>query len=145
MLFLSKTCVYAIQALIYLSSRESGRQFVSIKEVAKELDIPFHFLSKIMQTLTEQNILESERGAKGGIRLAAEPHQISLFHIVGATDGLEGFRTCVLGLPNCGFDKPCAVHDQMLGLRDQLRATLQDMSLEALGGKVKEKSVRIKH
>jgi len=96
-----------------------------------------------MQVLTEQNILRSERGAKGGVKLAAEPSSISILEIVGATDGLDIFKECVLGLPNCGFDKPCALHEQMVNMRDELRKTLHEMTLESVAEKLKTSGFRI--
>lgn len=96
-----------------------------------------------MQSLTEQNLLISERGAKGGVKLASEPSNINVLSIVGAIDGLDVFKECVLGLPNCGFDKPCALHEHMVSIRDNLRKTLHDMTLQDVAEKLKSSDLRI--
>jgi Rrf2 family protein len=140
-MFLSKSCIYAVRSVLYLALHNEG--FVSIREIARELEIPFHFLSKIMQSLTEQNLLISERGAKGGVKLASEPSNINVLSIVGAIDGLDVFKECVLGLPNCGFDKPCALHEHMVNIRDNLRKTLHNMTLQDVAEKLKSSDLRI--
>lgn len=141
-MILSKSCVYAIRAALYVTANGKG-SYVSIREIAEKLDIPFHFLTKILQTLTENNLMTSFRGAKGGVALARAEDTISLIEIVKAVDGMDIFKECVLGLPNCGFDRPCPLHDEMVGVRDQIKQTFEQTTLGYLAKKTKDNNFRI--
>jgi len=57
---LSKACIYGIQAAIYVASvKDVG--YVSIQEISEKLNISFHFLTKVLQQLTQAGILNSYR------------------------------------------------------------------------------------
>ena len=106
----SRQCEYALQAVTYLALKPAG-EMTSIKELAKKLDIPYHFLGKILQDLVYKGLLTSQKGPTGGFALGLPATEITLFHIVEAIDGV-GFNTnCVLGFPECSGKNPCAVHD----------------------------------
>jgi Rrf2 family protein len=106
----SRQCEYALQAVTYLALKPVGEK-TSIKELTKKLDIPYHFLGKILQDLAYKGLLISQKGPTGGFALGLPARDITLFHIVEAIDG-SGFMTnCVLGFPECSSSNPCAVHD----------------------------------
>ena len=55
---LSKSCVYALRAIVYVGHNSSENHKIGIKEIGEELDLPVHFLSKILQLLVKHNILQ---------------------------------------------------------------------------------------
>ncbi len=119
----SRQCEYAIQAVTYLARKPEGAQ-TSIRELAKTLKIPHHFLAKILQRLTRKGLLSSSRGPTGGFSLAKPIEGITLFHIVDAIDGVSFASRCVLGFPECSGKHPCAVHEQWGGIRDSIYSML---------------------
>lgn len=128
---LSKTCEYGIRATLHMASVSKG-DYVSIRGISDNLDISFHFLTKIFQKLTQCGILESYRGPKGGIRLAKPASQVTLKDLIVAIDGPGLFTECILGLPGCGDAKPCPLHSQWGSQRTELDTlftgtTLDDM------------------
>ncbi len=122
MTLLSKTCVYAIRATVEIAAitSETGRQYVPIRRVASNLGLSFHFLAKITQILAEAGILTSFRGPNGGVGLARAAKDIHMIDIVNATDGIEIFDHCLLGLPDCDQNNPCHLHEAW----DEIRARL---------------------
>ena len=133
MLF-SKGCSYAIRAALLVAVKENreGRKFIPIKELADELGLSFHFLTKIMQVLTEAEIMESFRGPNGGIGLARDAKQISLIQIISAVDGMSLFSGCALGLPDCGEAKPCPLHQAWSKRREELKRMFERTTLATL-------------
>ncbi|GAB4315868.1 MAG: Rrf2 family transcriptional regulator [Candidatus Zixiibacteriota bacterium] len=131
---LTKGCEYAIRAAVLLTHKMSdGRQYVPVREIADELEISFHFLTKLLQILTEAGIMMSFRGPNGGVALARKPSQIRVREIVVAIDGEDIFKSCVLGLPQCGNDSPCPLHREWAQRREQIdrmfeRATLAKLA-----------------
>jgi Rrf2 family protein len=116
-LFFSRQCEYALQAVLYIALKPQGKMS-SIKEMTKKLDIPYHFLGKIMQDLSRKGLLTSLKGPTGGFALGMPAKDMTLFHIVEAIDGVEFTSECVMGFPECSGKNPCALHEQWAGLRD---------------------------
>lgn len=141
-MLLSKSCVYGLRASLYLSSNQNG-DYISIREMSDKLDISFHFLTKTLQKLTEAGLLESQKGPKGGVRLTQPGSDISLFDIVLAIDGSDLFTECALGLPGCGIEQPCPLHDKWADTRDSIKSMLEETSLNELSDKGKEMNLRI--
>ena len=73
--FFNQTCEYAIRAMMEVARRPQG-EYVLAKELADKLDIPHHYLSKILQQLVRSRILESTRGRLGGFRLMRKPDDL---------------------------------------------------------------------
>lgn len=142
----SKSCEYGIRATIFLASEssEEGDRYHSIKDLSDELDISYHFLTKTLQKLTGCGYLESYRGPRGGVRLAVPPEELSIKEIVLAIDGPEIFEDCVLGLPGCGEEKPCPMHDRWAEVRARLRDQLEGYSLAQLAEGVRTDELRLR-
>ena len=138
-LIFSRQCEYALQAVLYISALPDKR-FTNINEISERLDIPMPFLGKTLQLLVQSRILTSQKGPKGGFKLAKNPEEIALFHIVDAIDGTDFLTSCVLGFPECSSKSPCPIHSEWGMLRDgvyQMLAnrTIADISKEITGSK----------
>ncbi len=124
----SKGCGYGIQATLYVAMKNGKR--AGGKEIAERLHIPAHFLAKILQSLSESGILDSQKGAQGGFALAKPASDIHLIDIVRAIDGLSVLHECVLGFPNCGLEIPCVMHQRWGGVRTMINTMLSEDSIE---------------
>jgi Rrf2 family iron-sulfur cluster assembly transcriptional regulator len=133
----SKKCEYGLQAVLYLAAQHSG-EVIPSDEIAKKLNIPKEFVSKILQSLTESGIVDSRKGKSGGFFLAKAPSRIRLIDIVAAIDGLGMFNNCVLGFPHCSPDNPCPLHSKWGELRTKAYNMLTDETID----KFKESTLR---
>lgn len=127
----SRACEYAIQALLYLAERPPG-VYATVREVAKQRTIPFHFLGKIVQHLTKRGLLISSKGPNGGIALASSADEITLLQVVEAIDGLDLTTQCVIGLPTCLDSNPCPLHIDWRKSRLQIIRMLARKTLRQL-------------
>jgi Rrf2 family protein len=141
-MLLSKTCIYGIRSVLFLAVKNDPK-FTSIKEIAQTLDIPFHFLTKILQTLSHANIVESVKGPRGGVTLKKASKDISVFDIVTALDGEELFRDCVIGLPGCSDENPCFLHKAWHKTKIKLKVDLEADSLKDLAAKIRKGKLRL--
>lgn len=139
---LSKSCTYAVRASVYLALRHEAR-FVPIREISEQLDISYHFLTKILQTLTNKDILSSYRGPKGGVGLARPAAKISILDIILAMERPDYFEQCLLGFPSCGESKPCPLHDSWKETRERMKRAFKAMSLGELADEIKKGNQRI--
>ncbi len=141
-MMLSKSCIYGIQAAIFVSAQGRG-EYVSISRIAAELNISFHFLTKVLQQLTQAGIMLSYRGPKGGVALNIPPQDITLYDLIAAIDGTEIFTECMLGLPGCGHAEPCPAHDHWIEVRQRFAAIAKNVTLLSLGEKASQLNVRL--
>ncbi len=125
----SKKCEYGLQAILYLSTLER-EAVLSADEIARKLNIPKEFISKILQSLTDSGIVFSKKGKSGGFALAKDPRRIRLIDVVAAIDGLAVFDSCVLGFPNCNPDNPCPLHEKWGQLRTKAYGMLTDETID---------------
>lgn len=131
-MLLSREAEYAIQALLKLASYTDD-SYVSILSLSEDLNIPFFYLSKILQKLVKQGVLKSHKGPKGGVAFAVKPEETSILDIVITIDGDKFFDSCVLGLHKCDSDSPCPLHEQWTILRESIRRMFGSDSLATLG------------
>jgi len=138
----SSSCVYGIRAVVYLAM-QYNRQFVPIREISMNLNISFHFLTKILQILTENGLVISFRGPKGGVKLTRSPDSISLIQIIHTLDGSHIFDGCILGLPGCTTRTPCLLHDHWAKQREQLKHHFSSITLKTLAEQVQKEGLRL--
>lgn len=131
---LSKTCIYGIRASVLLAAKKQG-DFITIRELSDELDISFHFLTKVLQKLSKSELLESCKGPNGGVKLTRSASEITFMDIIDSIDGDSLVHECALGLPACGVLKPCPLHSQWRGLKEDILITMKNISLAELASK----------
>lgn len=140
---LSSSTVYAIRACIFIAAHKE-EDYISISTIAEKLDISFHFLTKILQKLTQHNLMTSHRGPNGGVTFTKSTDKIFLIDIVDAVETNPIFTECLLGIPGCGDDRPCPLHSEWGPIRQQLRTKFEDTDLASLAFKVSEFNERLK-
>lgn len=97
---------YAVRAMVYLAQL-GPEQRASTSQIAQEKQIPPSFLAKIVSQLSVAGLLQTSRGARGGVSLAKSPDQISLLDVVEAIDGPILLNECVADNSTCAFGANC--------------------------------------
>ena len=120
---------YAIRAVRYLSTLEPEKR-AATSLVANEERIPPSFLAKIVSQLSIAGLLNTSRGAHGGVSLARLPEEISLLEVVEAIDGPILLNECVANSGKCSFEDDCPLKpiwsEAQSALVDKLRSTTFD-------------------
>jgi Rrf2 family iron-sulfur cluster assembly transcriptional regulator len=106
----SQTVEYALRAVLQIA-RDHHRAPVRVGDIADALDVPRNYLSKTLHRLASAGVLTSARGPTGGFQLATAPDKLTLAEIAAPFVAV-GKRTCLLGQPACGDDRPCAAHSR---------------------------------
>lgn len=140
---LSKACTYGVLASLFVAKQSENNNYVSIREMSDELNISFHFLTKILQKLTAEGILQSHKGPKGGVLLGRPADMITVLDVVVAIDGEKVFNECVLGLPGCGSERPCPLHNNWVTVREDLREMFSAKTLAATSDDIRELGLRL--
>ncbi|MGV9004942.1 RrF2 family transcriptional regulator [Flavobacterium sp.] len=129
----SKACEYGIRASIYIAQQSILDRKVGLKEVAEATESPAAYTSKILQLLSRNNIINSEKGPTGGFSIDIKDlKSTTLSTIVAAIDGDEIYNGCGLGLNKCNEKEPCPLHNQFKSIRDELKNMLETTTVKSL-------------
>lgn len=113
---LRKAAVYAISATIHIAEhRHDGP--VGARVIAEAHDLPFEYLSKILQQLVKAGLLISETGRRGGFELGRPAGEITLLQVVEA---IGGPSEAVNIIPDEG-PRSTHVRERLAVLSDELR------------------------
>lgn len=126
---LSKTCEYAVRAMIYIAQKSKDGDRVGIKEISKGIDAPEYFIAKILQDLSRRKLVQSLKGPTGGFYLDDKSLKRSLADIVKAVDGQQIFVGCGLGLKQCNEAKPCPIHFEFKKIRNEMYDMLENAKI----------------
>jgi len=128
----SKSCEYALKAILHIASSSVNGAKMGIKEISEELDLPRPYLSKILQILVRQNIIQSSKGRNGGFYLNESSSKIKIIYIIEKLDGLHQLTKCGLGLKECSNTHPCPIHKVYMPYREKLRNILEEKTINDL-------------
>lgn len=100
---------YAVRAVLYLASLSNGGR-APTSQIAREQAIPPSFLAKIVSQLSVAGVVQTSRGARGGVSLARPSEKISLLEVIEAIDGPITLNECVTNPSICPFGEDCPVN-----------------------------------
>jgi Rrf2 family protein len=140
----SKTCEYAIRAVIFIAQKTGEGERVGIKEIARGIDSPEHFIAKILQELGRKQLVQSVKGPNGGFYLDKESLERSLADIVKTVDGEKIFLGCGLGLKQCSESHPCPIHHEFKKVRKGMLNMLEKAKIGAFTEALESSTVFLK-
>ncbi len=120
---------YAVRAMIYLT-RLGSDQRAATSQIAHQQRIPPSFLAKIVSQLSVAGLLQTSRGARGGVSLAKDPKEISLLEVIEAIDGPIMLNECVLSVAACQFGETCEIRPVWCEAQAELVERLRNASFD---------------
>jgi Rrf2 family nitric oxide-sensitive transcriptional repressor len=126
---------YGLRMLMRMASTP-GRAY-STADLAQEFGLPRNHLSKIMQRLSRDGIVETRRGSGGGAMLTKAPQDIRLGDLVRLLEADQPLVACFGTDPNgCSIDGHCRLKSrlrlaEMAFLAQLDMSTLADVALAA--------------
>lgn len=129
----SKSCENAIRAIIYIASASKDGRKVGIAEICQNIEAPQHYTAKVLQILTRNRLVSSQKGVHGGFYLEKAQLETRLISVVNAIDGPTLFNGCGLGLKQCSETNPCPIHDKFKAVRNGLKSMMEETTIGELG------------
>lgn len=126
---LSRASKYAILSTLYLADNSSKEKKISVKLIAKELDVPSPFLAKLFQQLVHAKIISSVKGPNGGFYITPKNGKKTVCDIIENIDGLHKLNECFLGLNECDSNNPCPVHFIVEPFKNSILGKFRDKSI----------------
>jgi Rrf2 family protein len=90
------------------------------------------FLWKILRHLSQEKLLRSFKGVRGGYELARPAEKITLGQILAVTPDSGLASSCVLGLSQCDDKDSCPLHDLWKKVRGEIDEMMQGTTLADL-------------
>ncbi len=137
-MLLSRSAKYGLQSVLYLAIKQREEQRFRVTTIASDLDIPEHFLGKILQKLVKKDILNSAKGPNGGFFLKESSLDLPVISIIEAIDGLDAFYNCGIGINQCDEEHPCPIHKDYKPLREGFKQILSSKTIRDYKIDIKE-------
>lgn len=132
MLKLSRLADYATLLMCRMTRDAEAAQ--SAAQLAEALGLPLPTVAKLLKRLTRAQLLSSERGGKGGYRLARSAASISLVDVISAVDGPPALTQCVSAPGSCAIEVSCETREHWAAINYAVSGVLSGVSLAQIGG-----------
>lgn len=130
---------YAIRAMVSMAQADPA-EGVTTAKLARNTEIPYPFLRRIVKKLTSAGLVVSSRGKGGGVAFARQPGSISLYDAVAAIDReTVALNMCVIDGNACNRSSFCGAHTEWTKIQKTLNERLADISLARLAEMEKRK------
>ena len=135
MMKLSKMTDYAVIVLAEMAKH--GDTLISASTLAQSTNLPEPTVSKLLKMLSKQNIIVSVRGANGGYKMNQKPENITIAHVVKATDGPIMITACAdQDNDCCARTGDCSMRGKWSPVNQAMNNALESISLsQMIGGR----------
>ena len=133
---ISQTVEYALRAIVVLARATPDAR--TNQQLAELTQVPSAYLPKVMLSLRKGGLVRTQRGPRGGLRLARPADSITLLEVVNAVDPLQRIVECPLRLKSHA-GRLCALHqklDETVSVAERMlrETTLADVLRDSGGG-----------
>ncbi len=123
--------------MAYLALRQDNTP-IRAKDLAKEVNIPVHYSSKILGRMVAARLLLGSKGHGGGFYLKKKPQTVKFIEIFEAIEGPVNTRHCVFGLKVCSSSSPCPLHHRWSALNEAFQNWARETTLADVQADVKK-------
>ncbi len=128
---------YGLRCLLQLARAEQNDESLTLSEIARREGISGANAGKLMWILSKAGLVQSQRGTKGGYRLAMPANEIRLNQVIRVLDGERADSHCksyagVLDV--CVHTGDCGIRPVIVELHQIVDNALADITLSQLLG-----------
>jgi Rrf2 family transcriptional regulator, cysteine metabolism repressor len=108
---------------------------VPASRIAAELGMPRQYLEKVLGIMARNGSVTSQRGARGGFRLARPAADTMLAAIIAPFDSIAERPKCLLESRRCDGPTRCAAHPYWSGIATGIHDFFNTITIADLVGK----------
>lgn len=131
MLRITKETDYGILVLACFAKYAQNRALTT-RQITEYTGIPYRMVCKILNLLTRNGLLVSQRGVKGGYQLVKSPQEISLEEAISVIEGPITLTECTKSTCDCMALERCFIQEPWLVINRALRAAFQGMTIASM-------------
>lgn len=129
--FIKREYDYAIRICAYLAGQEP-ETIIPLSQISRRLFISRPFASKIVHQLIKTQILASVQGKYGGIYLARDARDLSVYDILVSMGFDHHINECVENLMACPLSNHCEIHNFFVRQENMLLENFKNKKLNEL-------------
>ena len=129
---------YGTMALLDLALH-ANKEPVPLKAISRRRGIPMHYLEHLIAPLVGAGIVGSTRGARGGLHLLKQPHEIKLSEVIHLLEGSLSPVGCVTNPESCPRSDSCVTRDIWGEVKRAIDGVLESTTLQDLVERQKKK------
>ncbi len=126
---ISEAASLAFHTAVVLAANDGVR--ITTGAIANLLNVSEAHLSKVMQRLVKEGIIDSTRGPQGGFVLRRSADEVTLLHLYESMEGPLEFDDCLLGENRLG-KHPCILGPVLKPMGEKLREYLTNTKLASV-------------
>ena len=123
-----KKVKYALTALKYMR-KKPVKELSTAKEICAALKMPFDPTSRVLQIMTQKEILEAVQGAYGGYRLVGDLGKVSLYDLSRMVIGSISITDCTSDDCECERLEACVLKAEMARLNARLVKLFKEIKI----------------
>jgi Rrf2 family protein len=129
---LTKRTEYGLIALVHMANRDG--QYVSAREISDRYPVPRRLLAEVLKALCRADLVDSQRGARGGYALSRSADQITLGEVVAALEGVPTLASCenVSRHGECEIEPTCPIRSPLHRIRQGIWHLMEGTTLRSL-------------
>lgn len=99
---------YAIRTMLELAKAPGGAM-LSTRFISEQQDIPEDFLKKTIKLLVLADLVATQRGTNGGVKLLKPANKVTLLDVITAIEGPMALNVCLAPGYDCPNQPVCQV------------------------------------
>ncbi|HZK43995.1 MAG TPA: Rrf2 family transcriptional regulator [Syntrophomonadaceae bacterium] len=119
---------YAIKTMLELAKNANGN-VISTRFISEQQEIPEDFLKKTIKLLVLADLVITQRGAQGGVKLARPAEEITLVEIITAIEGPIALNVCLAPGYKCPNQPNCSISKVLRRAQTAMLTVLEDQLL----------------
>lgn len=121
-------------ALLIVDCLAKQPEQLTTEAIANHVNVPLATVRKLLKLLVDAGLLRSQRGLKGGYRLARDPGRISVADVIRAVEGPVGLTQCAQDEHNCELSSDCELKENWHFINDIIQQQLERITIADMGG-----------
>ena len=102
------------------------------KEISTLSKIPLPTVTRLLKTLSNEGLLNSQRGSQGGYSLAQSPATISVASIIEAFEGPIALTDCTKEDDCCSYESNCSAEEPWQKINEIVKDSLENIKLSSM-------------
>lgn len=130
---LSKRVEYGLIALRHMAMRPMGQVFTA-KELAREYDVPYELLAKVLQKLARAGVVQSTQGVRGGYALGRDPKTMTVASVIQIIEEEKPMiaECYVEGPESCSIFDSCTIRKPLGKVQRDLNILFDKMTIHQI-------------
>ena len=134
MMRVNKLTDYGIVIMTRIADMDQNKVHTA-REISEDTKIPLPTVTRLLKTLSNNGLLNSQRGSQGGYSLSGSSEGISVANIIESFEGPIALTECSTNTCECSYETKCSMEEPWQKINNTVKNALEGISLNEMMGK----------